>query len=203
MPPDEASTEQLIELARRGDRAALASLFDSHAHRLLASVRAELGERARQRLESQDVLQEVYLDALKSIDHFVDRGSESFLVWLRRIAVNRICDADRRNFKTLKRGREARMGDLGADDSLLGLFDIVSASITSPSQAVDRTDRVRRLRAALDQLDPDQRRVIQYRYLQQLSVSETALKMDRSDRAVRSLCVRALIRLREFLSDVV
>lgn len=200
--PDDNSTERLIEKARQGDRSALAALFDSHAQRLLASVRAELGERARQRLESQDVMQEVYLDALRSIDRFVDRGSDSFLVWLRRIAVNRICDVDRRNFKTLKRGREARMGDLGADESMMGLLDIVSASMTSPSQAVDRTDRVQRLRRALIDLDEDHRRVIHYRYLQQLSVADTAARMGRSDRAIRSLSVRALLRLRELLADV-
>lgn len=192
----------LLARARNGDRDALAALFDAHAQRLLASVRAELGERARQRLESQDVMQEVYLDALKSIDQFVDRGNDSFLVWLRRIAIHRICDVDRRHFKTLKRKREARLGDLGADESMMGLLDIVSASMTTPSQAVDRTDRIQHLRRALAQLDEDHRRVIRYRYLQQLSVAETAVKMDRSDRAIRSLCVRALIRLRELLADV-
>ncbi|HRW55938.1 MAG TPA: sigma-70 family RNA polymerase sigma factor, partial [Phycisphaerae bacterium] len=86
--------------------------------------------------------------------------------------------------------------------SMLGLLDVVSASMTAPSQAVDRTDRVRRLRDALNALEEDHRDVIRYRYLQQLSVTETAARMDRSDRAIRSLCVRALIRLREQLTDV-
>ncbi|MCB9853130.1 MAG: sigma-70 family RNA polymerase sigma factor [Phycisphaerales bacterium] len=199
---DDESTAALLAKARSGNREALATLFDSHAQRLLTSVRAELGERARQRLESQDVMQEVYLDALRSIDSFVDRGSDSFLAWLRRIAVNRICDVDRRHFRTRKRQGEARMGDLGTDDSMIGLLDVVSASMTTPSQAIDRTDRVRHLREALNRLDDDHRDVIRYRYLQQLSVAETAAKMDRSDRAIRSLCVRALIRLRELLADV-
>lgn len=199
---DDTSTTELLAKARNGNREALAALFDSHAQRLLASVRAELGERARQRLESQDVMQEVYLDALRSIDGFVDRGSDSFLAWLRRIAVHRICDVDRRHHKTQKRRGEARMGDLGTDESMMGLLDAVTASMTTPSQAVDRTDRVQHLRHALSRLDEDHRDVIRFRYLQQLSVAETAAKMDRSDRAIRSLCVRALIRLRELLADV-
>jgi DNA-directed RNA polymerase specialized sigma24 family protein len=52
-------------------------------------------------------------------------------------------------------------------------------------------------------LSDDQRQVIELRYLSQLNVAETAAKMDRSERAVRSLCVRALIRLRELLDDAI
>jgi len=195
--------EQLLARARDGDEDALAELLRLHTDRLLESVRAELGERVRQRLESQDVMQQVYLDALRNIDAFREMGEDSFFRWLRRIAVNRICDVDRRAFKTLKRGGEVRAGDLGRDESMLRLFDMLGASATSPSMAANAAERVRRLRAALEQLSEDHREVIQLRYINQLNVAETAAKMDRSERAVRSLCVRALIRLRELLGDVI
>jgi RNA polymerase sigma-70 factor (ECF subfamily) len=91
----------LIEQARQGDEAALNELLKRHSQRLLESIRGELGERLRQRLESQDVMQQVYLDALDSIDRFVDRGHDSFFAWLKRIALNRICDADRRRFQAI------------------------------------------------------------------------------------------------------
>lgn len=193
----------LIARARQRDEAALTELLQAHAQRLLDSIRAELGDRLRQRLESQDVVQQVYVDVLNSIDQFVDRGHDSFFAWLRRIALNRICDVDRQAFQTLKRAGEVRAGDLGHDDSLNPLFDALAGSLTSPSRAADRGNRGRLLRRALDQLSPDQREVIDLRYLRQLSVAETAAKMDRTERAVRSLCVRALIRLRELLGDAV
>jgi DNA-directed RNA polymerase specialized sigma24 family protein len=53
----------------------------------------------------------------------------------------------------------------------------------------------------LNQLSEDHGRVLKHRYFDQLSVAETAARMERSERAVRSLCVRALIRLRELLED--
>lgn len=195
--------EDLIARARLRDEAALTELLQVHAQRLLESVRTELGDRLRRRLESQDIMQQVYLDALNSIDQFVDRGHDSFFAWLRRIALNRICDVDRKAFQTVKRGGELRAADLGGDASLAPLLEALAASGTSPSMAADRTDRQRLLRGALEQLSEDQREVIQLRYLRQLSVTETAAKMDRSERAVRSLCVRALIRLRELLGDAV
>jgi RNA polymerase sigma-70 factor (subfamily 1) len=193
----------LIENARRRDEAALEELFRAHSDRLLESVRAELGDRLRQRLESRDVIQQVYLDAVSQIDRFVDRGHDSFFAWLRRIAMNRIRDVDRRAFQTVKRGGEVRDVDIVGDASIVSLLDALAGSFTSPSGAMDLTDRIRLLRRALRQLSPDQGEVIRLRYLSQLNVAETAAKMDRSERAVRSLCVRALIRLRELLGDAV
>jgi len=200
---ESGNMQSLIEKAKQRDEAAMAQLFEAHTDRLLEAVRAELGERLRQRLESQDVMQQVYLDALQAIDGFVDRGYDSFLAWLRRIAVNRICDVDRKAFQTQKRGAEVRASDLGGDASMVRLLETLAADTTSPSMAVDLRDRVRLLQRALGSLGEDQREVIRLRYLNQLNVSETAAKMDRSERAVRSLCVRALIRLRELLGDAI
>ncbi|MBU0754882.1 MAG: sigma-70 family RNA polymerase sigma factor, partial [Planctomycetes bacterium] len=59
------------------------------------------------------------------------------------------------------------------------------------------------LNSALNQLSDDHREVISLRYLKQLNVTETAEKMGRSERAVRSLCVRALIHLRQLLGDAI
>ena len=202
-PVEPDKLAQLVARARGHDEKALSELLHLHSDRLLESVRAELGDRVRQRLESQDVMQQVYVDALESIDRFVDRGYDSFFAWLRRIAVNRICDADRRAFRTVKRGGECRAADLGDDASMLHLLDHLAGSATSPSSAADFADRVRLLRRSLEQLTEDQREVIRLRYLRQLNVAETAATMDRSERAVRSLCVRALIRLRELLGDAI
>lgn len=203
MPVNADHVHDLLARARQRDEGALSELLEVHAQRLLESIRGELGERLRQRLESQDVMQQVYLDALASIEQFVDRGPDSFFAWLRRIAVNRICDADRKAFQTLKRGPEVRAGDLRRDESMQPLFDALADSLTSPSRVADRAERERLLRRALAQLNEDQRQVIEYRYLRQLNVADTAAKMDRTERAVRSLCVRALIRLRELLGDAV
>lgn len=202
-PAPPAEVPALIARARQGDEAALTRLLEAHAQRLLDSIRAELGQRLRQRLESQDVLQQVYVDALHNIDRFVDQGHDSFFAWLRRIAVNRICDADRREFQAAKRAGEVRAADIAGDRSMAPLFDALAASVSSPSRAARGAEREALLRRALDQLSADQRQAIEYRYLHQLNVAETAAKMDRTERAVRSLCVRALIHLRELLGDAV
>ncbi|MBN2561007.1 MAG: sigma-70 family RNA polymerase sigma factor [Phycisphaerae bacterium] len=198
---DHGRTSELVRKARERDESALSELVRMYEQRLLQAVRSELGDRLRQRLESQDVMQQVYLDALRSIDQFVDRGDDSFFAWLRRIALNRICDADRKELRTLKRAGEVRASDLAGDASLDLLLDALTGGVSTPSRVVSRAEQGRLLRAALEELSEDQQRVIELRYLKQLNVAETAEKMDRSERAVRSVCARALICLRELLGD--
>ena len=197
------NVNDLIQRAKERDAAAMSELLTSHAQRLLESVRAELGDRLRTRLESQDVMQQVYLDALNNINHFVDQGHDSFFRWLKRIALNRICDTDRKAFKTVKRAGELRVGDVApVDDSVLNLLDHLPVSMSGPVTQADRADRVRLLQEAIGRLSEDHRKVLELRYLNQLSVEETAAKMERTERAIRSLSVRALIELRELLGNV-
>lgn len=192
----------LVRRAQRHDEGAFEQLVELHSGRLLRSIRAELGQRLRQRLESQDVMQQVYTDALRNIDRFVDQGHDSFYRWLRRIAVNRISDSARRSFKTAKRRGELRVADVrAADQSVLNLLDQLPASLTGPTTAAQRQDRIRSLQRGLDRLNPDYRQVLELRYLKQLSFEETAARMNRSERAIRHLCARAVIRLRETLND--
>ncbi|MFG0251835.1 MAG: sigma-70 family RNA polymerase sigma factor [Phycisphaerales bacterium JB038] len=199
----DARLEELVERARSGEEEALTELLQAHTQRLLESVRQELGDRLRQRLESQDVMQQVYLDALRSIEQFEYRGKESFYHWLRRIAVNRICDADRKAFQTRKRGGEMRSADIRRDASMQGLLEAIGAPSETPSMVVREAERGKLLARALEELRADHREVLELRYFQQLNVAQTAAKMGRSERAVRSLCVRALIHLRELLGDAV
>ncbi|MFH1998492.1 MAG: RNA polymerase sigma factor [Planctomycetota bacterium] len=201
MEPDKI--KELIREAQRGNEASLNELIEVHTLRLQKYVRSELGNRLRQRLDSQDVMQQVYLDAFHHIRNFVDQGPDSFYAWLRRIVVNRICDEGRHAFLTEKRGGEVRVADLGGEVSMLNLLDQVSGSVTTPSKAADFADRVRLLNAALNQLSEDHCEVIRLRYLKQLNVAETAKKMDRSEQAIRSLCVRALLHLRQLLDNAI
>jgi len=200
-PKGEETQDRLIEKARQGDGAAMSALIDRHARELREYIQAELGDRLRQRLESADVMQQVCLDALEGVKKFVDRGEGSFLAWLRRIAANRICDVDRRAFQTERRGGEVRMADLKDEPSVRSLLDRLSKSVTTPSRAAGREEHIALLTRALEGLSESHREVVRLRYLEQLDVSETARRMGKTERAVRSLSVRALIQLKELLGD--
>src|SRR6188508_1792771 len=96
MPEERVDVTESIELVRRaqrGDRDSLDRLFDRYYARVRGVVRVRLGERLREFLESGDIVQETFAQALASFDRFEVRDEARLLDWLARLAENRIRDA--------------------------------------------------------------------------------------------------------------
>src|SRR5262249_28671049 len=78
----ESITRILCDKARAGDREAYDRLFGLHADRALLFIRARLGPRLREKVESQDVLQEAYLAAHQAFASFRYTDEGAFTRWL-------------------------------------------------------------------------------------------------------------------------
>jgi len=179
------SERVLVERAREGDREAFGRLVERYQERLEALVSARMGRLVRGALEVADIAQETFARALRSIESFRWQGDESFLRWLGGIAENLIAKAA---------NREKRHG-------LLRLEQDAAASDPSPSKAMRRDERFRRLEEALAELPPDYREVIRLARIEGLKHEEIAARMNRSHAAVRQLVIRALRQLRERFGD--
>ena len=79
--PPLAEQEQL-EALRRGDERAFAALVDAHAPRMLRVAMLYVRDKA----VAEEVVQEAWLGALKSLEQF--EGRSSFKTWLYRILTN-------------------------------------------------------------------------------------------------------------------
>jgi len=79
------------------------------------------------------------------------------------------------------------------------LADRLAASASSPSQRLVRREARERVRAALGQLAPADREVLELRHLEQLSVAEAAAVLGVSPGAAKTRHLRALQRLRGLL----
>ncbi|MFN0009257.1 MAG: RNA polymerase sigma factor [Planctomycetota bacterium] len=90
---DVSESIELVRRAQRGDRDALGRLFERYYTRVRGVVRVRLGEPLREFLESGDIVQETFAQALASFDRFEVRDEARFLDWLSRLAENRIRDA--------------------------------------------------------------------------------------------------------------
>jgi RNA polymerase sigma factor (sigma-70 family) len=90
---DVTESIELVRRAQGGDRGALDRLFDRYYARVRGVVRVRLGEPLREFLESGDIVQETFAQALSSFDRFEVRDEARFLDWLSRLAENRIRDA--------------------------------------------------------------------------------------------------------------
>ena len=177
-----STTRLLWEQARAGDRTAFDRLFGLHADRALLFIRARLGSKLREKVESCDVLQEAYLAAYQAFDTFDFTGDGAFMRWLCRIIENRIRDLGD-HFAARKRQP----------------VEIPRSAATGPSTAVGLAEDRERVARALEALSEDHRQVLLLRYFEGLSAEETGQRMGRSAGAIRNLTARALAELGEKL----
>jgi RNA polymerase sigma-70 factor (ECF subfamily) len=81
--PSPSVPVELLERARRGDRAAHAELYGMFAGPVFTLARRMLASKAL----AEDVLQETFVEVLCNIDRF--RGDAEVGTWIKRIAINK------------------------------------------------------------------------------------------------------------------
>jgi RNA polymerase sigma-70 factor, ECF subfamily len=157
----------LVEAAQK-DPARFADLYEQNFHRVYAYV----VRRASDRDAAEDLTAEVFREALAGIGKFEWRGVP-FSAWLFRIASRAVADYWKRS------GREA-----GAQ-----------AAESEPCEPAE-IERAAMLFQLVDRLPEAQFRVIHMRFVEQKSIREIAVELDRSEGAVKQLQLRALENLR-------
>jgi RNA polymerase sigma-70 factor (subfamily 1) len=174
----------LLARARRGDRGAFELLIRAHWDGLERHVRARLGPHLRGEVEVEDVLQETCARALQALARFEAAGEDAFARWLRGIAEHVLLEAAKR-----------------ARRRVFSLEGEVAAGGTSPSRAMRREERCRRLEEALASLSPEYRQVVVLSRLEGLRVKEIAARLGRSPKSIAHLLSRALKKLKEAMGD--
>jgi len=181
--------EALIARLRAGDQSAYAQLVEEHASRVYRLALRMMGNEA----DAEDVLQETFLSAFKSIDHFEARSSLS--TWLYRIATNAALMRLRRKEPeqvSVDEPLESDEGDLMPRQ----FFDFCCL----PEEDFLRDEARAEMQRAIDELPPTLRSVFLLRDIEGLSTEETAEALDLSISAVKSRLMRARLKLRERLS---
>ncbi len=173
----------LVELARGGDADAFGLLFD-HYH---GSVYRFLFHRTRSTTLAEDLTSETFFRALRSMSNFRWQGKD-FGAWLMTIARNLCTD----HFKAGRTRLEMTTEDMGLhDDSTTeGPEDAVLSSLTNEV-----------LLEALTALPAEQRDCLVMRFLQGMSISETAAVLGRSDGAVKQLQLRGVRNLAKLMPE--
>jgi RNA polymerase sigma-70 factor (ECF subfamily) len=194
--PDGSITRGLVGKAQKGDPDAFAALIGKYERRLEALIHVRLGPSLRQRVEMEDVLQETYLNAFRSIEQYEWRDEGSFFKWLGGIAENVLRRLARGHLRMLGREVSLERCAQSAEGDSGKLAELLRARDTSPTDALRRKERFERLEKALGKLTPDHREVIILAVLRGLSMREIASQVGRSVPAVSMLLLRALRKLR-------
>lgn len=159
---------------------------------MLAYVRLRLGRELRSRLESRDILQAAMVKSLEHLHELKAENTGSLMGWLARIADNEI--RDRADYYQRQRRDAAR--DVPLDE------DVPVAAITrSALSRVILDERAQRLERAMDELSPPHREVILLRKFEELSFSEIARRLGKSEDACRMLLARAMTALTLTLAE--
>ncbi len=182
--PDEAD---LIARARSGDLAAFNVLVERCQGAVYNLCLRMLGSAPA----AEDVAQETFISAYRSLGRFRDGAFRS---WLFRIAANACYDELRR-----RRSRPAvslERGARGEDDERP--VDMASPA-PGPAEQLETAELGRVLQAAISSLPSDQRLAVVLRDVQGLEYAEIAAVMDVSLGTVKSRLNRARLRLRTLL----
>ena len=186
-PPNLESTATLLHLVRRGDRAARERLAARYLQILQRLAHGRLPRRARDLVDTDDLVQVTLIRALDHVEEFEPRHEGAFLAYMRRILVNQIRDEIRRV------GRRPVRGELDADPP---------AADRSPLENAIGWETVERYEAALDQLKEEQREAIILRLELGFTYQQIAEALGSdSPNAVRMMVTRALVRLGEQLGE--
>ena len=172
----------LVELARGGDTEAFGLLYDHYQ----SSVFRFLFYRTRSSQLAEDLTSETFFRALRSMSNFRWQGKD-FGAWLMTIARNLATD----HFKAGRTRLELTTEDMGVhDDATEGPESAVLAGLTNEI-----------LLCALKALPAEQRDCLIMRFLQGMSIAETAAVLGRSDGAVKQLQLRGVRNLAKLMPE--
>jgi RNA polymerase sigma-70 factor (ECF subfamily) len=146
--------DALVSACQSGDVNAFELLVRKYQDRTVRMLYLLLGNSD----DAQDVTQETFLRAFKSIHTF--RGSASFTTWLHRIAVNTA-----RNW--IRSNRPDRELVVAPDERWHGPLD-------RPENVLMKRERLLEIRSALAELPPHYRETIILRHFDELSYEEIA-----------------------------
>ena len=173
----------LVELAKGGDREAFAQIYDAYVDTVHRYLLVRVGHRAL----AEDLTSETFLRALRRIDTFSWQGKD-IAAWLITIARNLVAD----HVKSARFRFEVTTADMRDAD----------VQVDAPDEEVLVRQRDEQIVSAIRALRPDQAECITLRFLQGLSLAETARVLGRSEGAVKQLQLRATRALRAALEGL-
>ncbi len=183
-------------VARRilaGDEQAFQELFDRFFPRL---YRFALTRLDGDRQTAEDIVQQTFCNAIERLDTY--RGEAALYTWFCQICRNALADHFRR------RGRGAERVVLLEDQPNVRaiLESLTAPAQDSPEVGLWRSEVHRMVQAVLDALPGHYGDVLEWKYVDGLSVREIAGRLGQSPKAAESVLARARGAFREAITEM-
>lgn len=197
MNPDyDHKTQHLVALAKEGDQSAVEQLCRVYGERVRRIIRLRIDRKLRSKIDSVDVVQDALILAMGGLKDFTYKNEGDFLLWLSRIAENKlrdILDKFHTEKRDIRKEIPFKKEEKSAEDSSFRFAEPLET--TTPSVLLFRKEQLDRLERAIDNLKPDYKEVIFLSRIEKLSNAEIAEKLSKSKGAVAMLLSRALVAL--------
>jgi RNA polymerase sigma-70 factor (ECF subfamily) len=172
---DDVRLASTVDRARLGDAEAFGVLYD----RYHATVYRAIYGQTRSTPLTEDLTADTFFRALRAIKSF-KLDADLFPAWLLRIARNLVVDHFRSSRNRLEQAQDMSHREDVCDNAEAELIALLNRD---------------RVRAALAELPTSQRRVVELRFLGELTTSEVADLLDTTEGAVKQLQYRGLRNL--------
>lgn len=171
--------KELIRRAKEGESQAFGELYDHYSPQIYRFIFLKVGDKE----ETEDLTHQVFLKAYENMPAYENQGFP-FSSWLYRIARNKVTDhyrTKKSNIPLESANPEIFIGTASASDMLDGVLE---------------SERVMK---AVGTLKPEYQDVVIMRFVEGLSLKETADNMDKSVGAIKLIQYRAMQELKEKL----
>jgi len=172
--------QELLAATARQDQAAFAELYDTTRRKLFGLALMVL----RRRDLAEDVLQEAYIRIWRNASRF-DPGRGTPMTWMATIVRNLAID--------IKRSRPS----LATDDSALM---VIPFNGRSALDEIETSENARRLRHAIQTLDPIKRKLVIAAYIQGHSREQLAERFGAPVNTIKTWLRRAVLDMRAALA---
>ena len=179
-----ASVAFLVDLAARGDREA----FERLVARFWGDIFRLAYYRTSSRDDAEELAQDIFMKAFNNIGGL--KEPEKFKSWLYSIGLNRIRDYYRRK---KVRSIITLFSAAGDQDGILEISD----QGPTAGEDLERREFWRRVGDFSDKLPRAEGEVFRLRFMDQLTLKETAQALGKSESTIKTHLYRALTKLRE------
>jgi RNA polymerase sigma-70 factor, ECF subfamily len=175
---DIVSDRDLIRRMRTGDDTAFREFFDAYFPRLYRFALARVGQEAA----AEDIAQAAIVAAIRKAGTW--RGDAALFTWLCTLCRHEVSAYCRRH-------QHPEVTVLDDVPELRARLEALAARADGPQQILERQDLARLVQLTLDYLPGRYGDVLEWKYIQGLSVREIAERLQTTTKAVESTLTRA------------
>lgn len=181
---------ELVQKSKKGDVSAFEELIADYRKKVLNHAYRMLGNAE----DAEDAAQEIFIRVFRSISHFNEEST--FSTWLYKICSNVCLDVLRKR----KRQNTAGTVSIQQYSSENEEYELpIEDKAPTPYESAQKSEAVRVLEKALEQLGEEQRNVIVMRDINDLPYEQIAEAMNCSLGTVKSRINRSRLALRKLL----